>query len=437
MKAVEVKDQEETVTEVQADRSAEAPPPVQRKFSSLLVIVAVAITVIVLGAVKAILLYRSTQPSGSVEAASATELNKPDSGSLRIDQSQMKNIKLETVSMQTFRAEKTATGKIAFNEEVVTPVFSPFTGRIVRLIAKPGDVIKRGSPLFEIDTPDLVQAETDLLTAITTVAKAKTTLELAKRTEDRQHRLYLNKAVSLKDWEQAEADVKHAENDLRSAEAALASARDRLRVFGKSDAEIAAIEKDRKIDRITKVLSPISGTITSRKVGPGQYVKPDSSDPLFTIANLSTMWMLANVYESDVPLIKVGQPVEVRVLAYPNEVFKARISYISPAVDPATHRVAVRCVVENHGQKLKPDMFASFRIITNSEVQSLAVPTSAIVREGEKTSVWVKQGEHFVRREVTVGLEQNGYVQILSGLQAGEKIVSEGGLFLSSLADSK
>jgi cobalt-zinc-cadmium efflux system membrane fusion protein len=437
MKVVEVKDREETVEEVQTGQKTEAEPPTaRRKFSSLLVIVAVAVIVIALGAVKAFLLYRTAQTSHAVEARNATEPNKLKPAVLKIDQLQMKNIKLETVGTQTFRVEKIATGKIAFNEDVVTPIFSPYTGRIVRLLAKPGDVVKRGSPLFEIDTPDLVQAETDMLTALTAVAKARTTLELARRTEDRQHRLYLNKAVSLKDWEQAEADVKHAESDLRSAEAALASARDRLRVFGKSDAEIAAIERDRKIDRITKVLSPISGTITSRKVGPGQYVKPDSPDPLFTIANLSTMWMLANVYESDVALIKVGQPVEVRLMAYPNEVFKARISYISPAVDPSTRRVAVRCVVENRGRKLKPDMFASFRIITNSEVHALAVPVSAIVHEGEKTSVWVKQADHFVRREVAIGLEQNGYVQVLSGLQAGEEIVSEGGLFLSSLADS-
>src|SRR5262249_10290223 len=158
--------------------------------------------------------------------------------------------------------------------------------------------------------------------------------------------------------------------------------------------------------------------------GPGQYVKPDNPDPLFTIANLSSVWMLADIYETDVPLIKVGQPVEVHVTAYPNEPFTARIEYIGASVDPNTHRVAGRSVVENRGQRLKPDMFASFRIVTHSETQSLAIPLSAIVHDGEKTSVWVQQSANqFARRDISPGLEQGGYVQVLSGLQQGEKVV--------------
>src|SRR5262249_28109379 len=159
--------------------------------------------------------------------------------------------------------------------------------------------------------------------------------------------------------------------------------------------------------------------------------------PLSTIDNLSTMWMLADVYESDVPLIKAGQSVEVRVMAYPAETFKAHITYIGAAVDPNTHRVAVRAEVENRGFKLKPEMFASFKIITSAEVQSLAVRTGAIVREGDKASVWVAtEGNQFARRQVAPGLEQNGYVQILSGIQAGDKVVYEGSLFLSNLGNS-
>src|SRR6266567_3243152 len=208
---------------------------------------------------------------------------------------------------------------------------------------------------------------------------------------------------------------------------ALAAARARLRAFSKTDEEIAKIENDRQIDRITRVLSPIAGTTLTRKVGPGQYVKPDSVDPLFTIADLSTVWLLADVYESDVPLIKVGQRIEVHVAAYPNEAFTARIAYVSPSVDPATHRVGLRSVVENSRRRLKPEMLASFRVVTNSETQSPAVPASAIVREGDKTSVWVAQDRnHFTRRDVRIGIHQGGYVQILSGLQLGEKVVSGG-----------
>lgn len=357
-----------------------------------------------------------------------------DANSVSLDGEQLQHITVTTVGMRGFRAEKIATGKIAFNEDVMTPVFSPYTGRVLRLLAKQGDALKPGSSLLELYTPDLVQAESDLIGAAAVAVKATTALRLARRTEERQHGLYLNKAAALKDWEQAQADVQNAESDLRSAEAALMAARDRLRLFGKSDADIARIEQERKIDRVATVVSPIAGTVTTRKVGPGQYIRPDNADPLFTIADLSTMWMLAQVYESDVPLINVGQPVEVHVMAYPNEVFKASIVYIGASADPVMHRVEVRSAVDNHGQKLKPEMFATFRIITDGDMQSPAVPLSTIVRDGEKTSVWVAQGNNqFARREVTVGLEQDGYVQVHSGLQPGEQVVSEGSLLLSNV----
>jgi len=347
------------------------------------------------------------------------------------------SITIEPVSSRSFFAEKVATGKIGFNEDVMTPVFSPYTGRIVRLFVKPGDAVNRGTPLFEIDTPDLVQAGQDLIAAGINVPRARTVLALATRAEDRQHRLYLNKAVALKDWEQAEADLRNAERDLHAAESALAASRSRLRVFGKTDEEIAKIENDRQIDRTARVRSPIAGTTVTRKVGPGQYVKPDSADPLFTIADLSTVWLLADVYEADVPLIRVGQRIEVHVAAYPNEAFTARIAYVSSSVDPTSHRVGLRGVVENSRRRLKPEMFASFRVVTNSETQSLAVPTSAIVREGDKTSVWVSQDRnHFLRKDVKTGIQQGGYVQIISGLELGEKVVSAGGLFIGNAASS-
>ena len=378
------------------------------------------------------------------EAQSVSDIQSPgpaasnaDLSTVRINTPQMQHIALATVTMQGFREEKIATGKIAFNEEFMTPVFSPYAGRVTRVIAKPGDVVTPTSPLLELYTPDLIQAQSDFIgNATATLTKAKNALSLARRNEERQHQLYLEKAAALKDWQQAQADVTNAESDVQAAEAALLAARDKLRAFGKSAAEITRIEHGHT-ERIVTVTSPLAGTITARKVGPGQFIRQDNTDPLFVIADLSQMWMLANVYESDVPSIKVGQPVEVQVMAYPEEVFKATITYIGAAVDPATHRVDVRAVVDNPAQKLKPEMFATFRIITHAEVQYLAVPLSAVVRDGDKTSVWVAQSEpQFVRREVKLGLEQNGYVQILSGLQAGEQVAAEGGLLLGSVAGS-
>jgi membrane fusion protein, heavy metal efflux system len=363
----------------------------------------------------------------------ATTSPETDPHSVVVEAQQLEGMKIETVRDATFQVEKTATGRIAFNEDVATPVFSPYTGRVLRLLAKPGDEVRRGVPLFEIDTPDLVQAESDLISAQAAVIKARNQLDLAQRAAARQRDLYEARAVAQKDYEQAQSDLRAAESEVRAAEGVHAGARDRLRVFGKTDAEIAKIEETRQIDRVTHVPSPLAGTITTRKVGPGQYVKPDNPDPLFTIADLSTMWMLANVYEADIPLIQVGQPVEVQVLAYPNEVFRARISYIGASADPTTHRIAVRAEVANSSRKLKPEMFAGFRILTSDAIQSPSVPARAIVREGNTPTVWVGKGPNrFTRREVKLGLEQNGIVQVLAGLQPGEQVVAEGALFLSN-----
>jgi membrane fusion protein, heavy metal efflux system len=441
MNTTEQHETERTATPSHVSPS-EQPAPVKRTSRAL--IVAAVATALAVGVVVGFVVNKymgSSGPAGAIRRVESPQPTgtspDPDGHVVTLDAQQMQRIRLETVDPRTFHAEKLATGRIAFNDELMTPVFSPYAGRVLHLIAKPGDAVKLGSPLLELYTPDLVQAESGLIAAASTVAKAKTALNLARRTEERQHQLYLNQAAALKDWEQAQSDLQNAESDTRAAEAALLAARDQLRVFGKSDADIARVEQAHTIDRVTTVGSPITGTITARKVGPGQYIRPDNADPLFIIADLSKMWMLASVYETDVPLIKVGQPVEVSVVAYPNEVFKASISHIGAAVDPGTHRVDVRAVVENREQKLKPEMFATFRIITDADVPALAVPLSAIVREGEKTRVWVAQGANqFAQREVTIGLEQDGYVQILSGLQAGEQVVAEEGLLLSGVEGS-
>src|SRR5262249_43290501 len=296
----------------------------------LAVIAAAAITSIVRSRTK------SNTETEAITRAPA-EATPQDPNTVTIEDGQIQNIKLQTAGTQTFTVEKIATGKIAYDEDVVSPVFSPYTGRIVRLLAKPGEAVHRGALLAEVDTPDVVQAEQDLISQLSGIAKARTALELAKRNEQRQHTLYANKAASLAVYEQAQSDLKNAGSDLQASEAGLLASRSRLKLFGKDDADIQAIERDRKIDRLARVVAPLAGTITARKVGPGQFVKPDNPDPLFTIANLASMWMLADVYETDVPLIKMGQQVQVKVMAYPGEIFKARISYINPSVDPATH----------------------------------------------------------------------------------------------------
>jgi membrane fusion protein, heavy metal efflux system len=349
---------------------------------------------------------------------------------------QLRQFRIETPVERKVSMVREATGKVAFNEDNATPVFSPYTGRIVRLLVKPGDPVRRGTPLVEIDTPDIVAAESDLLTGKATLAKAVATHRQAERIRDRLKRLVAGEAAPVKDLEQATTDAQNAENDVRAAEAAAEAAQQRLTVFGKTPEEIQKIVTTRQVDRIAKIFSPIPGTVIARKAGPGQYVRPDASDPIFAIADLSSMWLLADVYETDVAGVRLNESVQVSVIAFANEKFSARVSYIAPSVDPTTRRVPVRCVVANPGQRLKPEMFASFRI-ANLNASALTVSQKAVVRDNERKVVWVlRDGKELVRRSVETGLEQDGWVEIRSGLQPGDRVISDGALFVSNVRNS-
>jgi membrane fusion protein, heavy metal efflux system len=419
-----------------------APPaPRSRTVRRRLVLGALVLAVGILGA---ILVWREWGALGPAKRPHVAESPSPSAPTptaegpvVSLEPSQLAQLSIAPVGLRAFHEETRATGKIAFNEDRLTPIFSPVPGRVTRLLAKPGDVITPGTPLVELYAPDLVQAEAALIGAVTALAKARTALTLAQRIEARQHELYQNQAAALKDWEQAQADRQNAESDVKAAEAALVGARDALRLFGKSEAEVAHLERTRTLDRLMTVVSPIAGTITARKLGPGQYLRPDNPDPLFLVADLSTMWLVAQVYETDVPRLQVGQPVDVHVMAYPTEGFHATIAYIGAVVNPDTHRVGVRAVVDNPGHRLKPEMFAEFRITTQAAVQTPTVPQRALVREGDQMRVWVAQGDHaFTPRAVTVGLAQEGYVQVVSGLQPGERVVTEGSLLVSNAGEA-
>jgi len=266
-----------------------------------------------------------------------------------------------------------------------------------------------------------VQAQSDLSTAAAQV-------KLARINEARKHALYEAKGGSQQDWQQAQAD-------LATAEAALQSVRNRLRIFDKSDAEIDALEKAQSINAIVTLTAPIGGVVVDRQVGPGQFVQSGSGTPVFTIADPSSVWLLANVRESDAGLVKRGQEIEVHVLAYPTRVFKARLTYVAAIVDAVTHRIAVRAEIDNHDAALKPEMFANFRILTSGATDSPAVPEAALVYEGEMAHVWVVQGDGLITyRAVRTGRNNGGLVEVLDGLKPGEKIVTKGGIFIDQVA---
>src|SRR5215468_2660337 len=318
--------------------------------------------------------------SGPGNAVARSEKVPRDAdGAFRPTETQWASFKLAAVRQVAFRDERMTDGKIAINEDTTTPVFSPYSGRVSRLIAKPGDHVEAGQPLFAIDASEYVQGQNDLVTAVAGVEQKKSRLELAKTVEKRQRELLAIRGGALKDLEQAQSDLVNAQGDLRSAEITLAAVRNRLRILGRSDEEIAQLEKIDRIGAETIVNAPIGGTVIQRKVGLGQYINTGATDPVFTVGDLSTVWLVANVRESDAPLMKVGAPVEVTVFAWPGRVFNAKLSYVAPALDPNTRRLPVRAVINNPNRELLPEMFASFRIVSGEGKLMTAVPVDAIV----------------------------------------------------------
>jgi membrane fusion protein, heavy metal efflux system len=224
-------------------------------------------------------------------------------------------------------------------------------------------------------------------------------------------------------------------SDQQTAEGALKAARDAVRVFGKSEAEIDRVIAERKVDPTLVSKSSIRGRVTARNAAPGLFVQPGNVPAPYTVSDLSTMWMLANVIESDIPDLRLGQEVRVKVVSYPDRVFRGKISTIGATVDPTTHRVFTRSEIEDPEHLLKSGMYASFVIETGNAVRGTAIAAEGVVREGDGTmSTWVTTDRRkFVQRTVEIGLKKDGYDEVLKGLQPGELVATDGAVFLSNM----
>ena len=342
--------------------------------------------------------------------------------------------------VRVFVPEQVTEGTIAVDDDLTTPIFSHYSGRVIKVIAMLGDVVEPGAPLFVIHASEFVQAQNDLITALANLQSSRSQLRMAQTTEKRTHELYLAQGGALKDWQQAQTDLITAENTVRANEIALHAVRSRLRILGKTDQEIASLEVEptQKLNPMAIVTAPVRGTITQRQIGLGQYINSEAAgaaSPVFTISDLSTVYLIANVREVDTPLMHVGLALEVHVLAYPGRVFKGKVSYVAPSIDPNTHRLPVRADVENPDGALKPGMFANFSIITGEASTAPAVPQEAIVYEGERARVWVAgDGDTLALREIRTGRTSDGLVEVLAGLSAGEKVVTSGTVFIDRAA---
>jgi cobalt-zinc-cadmium efflux system membrane fusion protein len=354
----------------------------------------------------------------AIQAASTED---PALQSIELTGKQVGSLKIGPVELRSFEVLKTAVGTIDFNENMLVQVFSQYPGKILKAFFNLGDEVKQGDILFTIDSPDLLQAESVLLASAGV-------LELQTRTLARATQLLRAGGSAQKDVDQATSDQQTAEGNFKAAKNA-------VRIFGKSDAEIDQILAQRKVDSTLLVPSPISGRIVARNAAPGFLTQPGNAPAPYSVADLSTMWMVANVIETDAPAYRLGQEVEVKVPAYPDTIFHGHVTTVGSMIDPNSHRQLVRSEIADPQHLLRSGMFASFVIRMGDPARSLTVPIEGVVREGDGTmTVWVTADHRrFVKRTVKVGIQQQGgWSQILEGLEPGELVVTDGAVFLSN-----
>ena len=365
--------------------------------------------------------YSKSGSATETAKAGAPPAARVGNDEIQLTSDQLPELMVGPAEIQKFELKRDAIGIIDFNQDRYVQMFSPYQGRIGTMLIRAGEDVSRGQVLYTVQIPDIASAASSLIST-------NGILKVATQTLQRAQALYETQSISLKELQQNTADH-------QAADAAYRAARKTLTLFGLTNKEIENIEAQRKVDTEMQVRSPFSGRVTARAGAVGQLVQPGSGTPPLVVADLQTLWMVANVPEAEFAGYSLGQAVSVKVAAYPEMAFAGKINYISDSADAATHRITVRAEVPNGKRLLKPQMLANFNITLGEPVNSVAVPANAIAREGDGSiSVWVTQeGTRFKRRKVQVGLFQNGLVQVIGGLNPGEKIARDKALFLSNL----
>jgi cobalt-zinc-cadmium efflux system membrane fusion protein len=393
----------------------EYPLHISKKFAMVFVVAAIVVAAAILEFGHNLSQASNSDPPHESDAKSVASPSEP---ALDLSPSQLKSIKIEPVGSYQFPVDREAVGSIDYDEDLSVQVFPAYQGTIIQALGELGAEVQKDQPLYTIKSPDLIQAESTLI-------GAAATFDLTNKELARVRGL----------GGVAEREREQAASDQQTAEGALKAARDAVRVFGKTDAEIDQMISSRKIDPALVVRSPIRGKITSKNAQPGFLVQPGNLPAPYSVADVKIKWMLANVLESDVPVFHLGQPVQVRVMSYPDRVFKGRVSKIYETVDPNTHRVTIRSEIVDPNDELHPGMLANFVIRVHDPVEATALPANGVVRESDGTmTAWVTtDGHRFVQRVIRIGLRKDDRVQILEGLQRGELAVADGAVFLSNM----
>ena len=350
----------------------------------------------------------------SATPADSTRTYSPQNVSITTEQRQ--RIHLVTVQPVSYRPVVEATGSVAFNGDRSTQVLSPVSGPATRVLVSPGALVTRGEPLANVSSPDFAAAVADY-------RKAQTAFRNAKRIADRDSALFKNDAL-------ARGDLEQAQSDLASAGADVDAAVESMRALGVDETQIEAVRDGRTSAIAAIIRSPIDGTVVEKLISDGQLLQAGST-PCFTIADLSTMWVLASVYANDLPEVAVGQPADVITDARQAPI-PGKVDYIASLADPGTKAVTVRILVPNNNQVLRRDMFVRVQIKSSQEHRGLLVPVSSVMRDDESLPfVFVAVANNaFARRRIVLGSRVGDKYEVPSGLAAGDQVVTEGALFL-------
>jgi cobalt-zinc-cadmium efflux system membrane fusion protein len=339
----------------------------------------------------------------------------PTPQNFTLTENQRQRIHVVTVQPVSFRPSVDATGNVAFNGDKSTQVLSPVSGPAIRVLGDVGMTVTRGQPLAYVSSPDFASAVADY-------RKAQTADRQARRVATRDSALFKNDALARADLEQAQADLSAADADVESAEQA-------MRALGVEDAQIAAVKAGQTAAIQAIIRSPIEGTIVEKLISNGQLLQAGST-PCFTIADLGTMWVLANVFANDLGDVSVGAPADVITDASKAPI-PGHVDYIAALADPGTKAVSVRIVAPNNNHALRKDMFVRVEIKSSREHTGLLVPTSSVLRDDENLPfVFAVSGNAYARRRIDLGPRVGDNYQVMSGLAAGDQVVSEGALFV-------
>ena len=393
---------------------------------------------VILAVVFIVLVGRWRSSSGTPEPAStereATESAAPNV--ITIDERTRDTIglKVQAVEQRPFADVIQATGVVTPNETRVAHVRLLAPGRVEQVHVRVGDRVQSGQPLLTYDNVDVGELVGNYLSAAAAVDRAAADADVAKRALERATKLVDVGGLSRGEYERREAEQKRALAEVTTARAAMTNIERRLQRFGLSADDLTRLRAssgDATSWSRTIVRAPFSGVITTANVAPGEAV--DTERELFTVADLSTVWVVGDLYQRDIASVRRGQEAQITTESYPGKTFSGRITNVSDVLDPSTRTAKVRCEVPNRDGRLKLQMFVTMGIPTTTARDALVVPVAAVQQIDDDTVVFVQSGDgSFEKRVVEAGAGSGGWVPVLSGLKVGERVVTEGGFMLKS-----